>query len=159
MVFHKTIQWWRSAKVMLQQDRKMYKETSSLHQDVHQIEDARHEQTRIMRHKNIPTVMDYPLTYEELCAAKAMLKPKKASGQDGKPVLYRLLEYLDILHLMLKIKHIHAIHVICFITLYICFSSLLCLLWIIDNNTFAFINYVIYLILHLHIVYEHIEQS
>ena len=86
----------RYAKMTLLQDRKMvhgkqaanifadtYKEASNISVDLHKQKYVRTEQRKITESDDVSTVMNSPLSYEELTTALSNLKLKKSPGPDA----------------------------------------------------------------------------
>ena len=86
----------RHAKITLLQDREMvhgkqaanifadtYKEASNIPVELHKQKYVRTEQRKITESDDVSTVMNSPLSYEELTSALSNLKLKKSPGPDG----------------------------------------------------------------------------
>ena len=108
----------RHAKITLLQDRKMvhgkqaanifadtYKEASNIQVELHKQKYVRAEQRKITESDDVSTVMNSPLSYEELTSALLNLKLKKSPGLDaitnemivnlGQPALHKLLDIFN----------------------------------------------------------------
>ena len=108
----------RHAKITLLQDRKMvngkqaanifadtYKEASNIPVEPHKHKYVRTEQRNITESDDVSTVMNSPLSYEELTSALSNLKLKKSPGPDaitnemivnlGQPALHKLLDIFN----------------------------------------------------------------
>ena len=105
----------RRAKITLLQDRKMvhgkqaanifadtYKEASNIPVELHKQKYVRTEQRKITESDEVSTVINSPLSYEELTSALSNLKLKKSPGPDaitnemsvnlGQQALHKLLD-------------------------------------------------------------------
>ena len=108
----------RHAKITLLQDRKMvhgkqaanifadtYKEASNIPVELHKQKYVRTEYINITESDDVSTVMNSPLSYEELTSALSYLKLKKSPGPDaitnemivnlGQPALHKLLDIFN----------------------------------------------------------------
>ena len=108
----------RHAKITLLQDRKMvhgkqapnifadtYKEASNIPVELHKQKYVRTEQRKITESDDVSTVMNSPLSYEELTSALSNLKLKKSPEPDaitneiivdlGQPALHKLLDIFN----------------------------------------------------------------
>ena len=108
----------RHAKITLLQDRKMvhrkqaanifadtYKEASNIPVELYKQKYVRTEQRKITESEDVSTVMNSPLSYEELTSALSNLKLKKSPGPDaitnemivnlGQPALHKLLDIFN----------------------------------------------------------------
>ena len=108
----------RHDKITLLQDRKMvhgkqaanifadtYKEASNIPVELHKQKYVRTEQRKITESDDVSTVMNSPLSYEELTSALSNLKLKKSPGPDaitnemivnlGQPALHKLLDIFN----------------------------------------------------------------
>ena len=108
----------RHAKITLLQDRKMvcgkqaanifadtYKDASDIPVELHKQKYVRTEQRKITESDDVSTVMNSPLSYEELTSALSNIKLKKSPGLDaitnemianlGQPALHKLLDIFN----------------------------------------------------------------
>ena len=108
----------RHTKITLLQDRKMvhgkqaanifadtYKEESNIPVELHKQKYVHTEQRKITESDGVSTVMNSPLSYEELTSAQSNLKLKKSPGPDaitnemianlGQPALHKLLDIFN----------------------------------------------------------------
>ena len=82
-----------------------YKEVSNIPVELHKQKYVRTEQRKITESDDVSTVMNSPLSYEELTSALSNLKLKKSPGPDaitnerivnlGQPALHKLLDIFN----------------------------------------------------------------
>ena len=103
----------RHAKITFLQDRKQavnifadtYKEASNIPVELNKQKYVRIEQRKITESDDVSTVINSPLSYEELTSALSNLKLKKSPGPDaitnemivnlGQPALHKLLDIFN----------------------------------------------------------------